>query len=56
MTGPTPYPEMLRSLKMNVIAENTEKPKISKYLFEIIALIITVISKIVIIILKSKFQ
>jgi len=41
---------------MKVLAENTEKAKLSKYLFEIIALVITVISKIVIILLKHKYQ
>ena len=36
--------------------KNTEKHKISKYLLEIIALIIGVISKIVIILINHKFQ
>ena len=39
--------QTIRNLNMKVMSENTEKPKISKYLLDIIALIISVISKIV---------
>ena len=48
---------MTQTIRMTrAIPENTSKSKISKYLLEIIALLITVISKIVIIALKSKYQ
>ena len=50
----TACPMTLRMTRM--IPENTEKPKISKYLFEIRALVISVVSKIVIILLKHKLQ
>ena len=51
-----PIPKTIRGQNMKVIAENTGKHKISKYLLEIIALIIGVISKIVVILLKHKYQ